>query len=107
VGWIRTLLIDNVVKILNVNAVLLKEFDMKLAIVNWFVFSWFSDFDYVVFVTETGRMGLFEAFHPEENREFHEVREQIANIHLDKESGSLWILSQNGTVNVLPHPNIH
>jgi len=99
-------LIRNVVTILNVNGLVLKEFDMKQVIVNWFAFAWYNDFDYIVFVTEAGRVGIFEAFHPEESREFHEVREQISNIHLDRESGSLLILAQNGTINVLPHPKI-
>jgi hypothetical protein len=52
-------------------------------------------------------MGIFEAFHPEESREFHEFRDKISNIHINMETGSFVVLSENGRMNVLPHPKIH
>lgn len=105
-GYILVL-INNVVMILNVNGLVLKEFDIKQVIVYWFAFSWYSDFDFVVFATAAGTMGIFDAFHPEESREFHEFKDKISNIHIDMETGSFVVMSENGTMNVLPHPKIH
>jgi hypothetical protein len=87
----------------NVNGLLLKRRQMGDQITAAFAFASQKDFDYVAFVTERNRVGLFEALHPEKSWVFHDGKEPIVAVLFERPTASFIVLSQSGHVTFLPH----
>jgi hypothetical protein len=68
-----------------------------------FAFASQKDFDYVAFVTERYRVGLFEALHPERSWVFRDGKEPIVAVLFERSTSSFIVLSQGGHVTCFPH----
>jgi len=99
-------LCDDVISVLNVNGLLLKQERVKASIAQWSPFCSLADFDYAVFETTQGRLGFFDVFHPEKATVFYQIREPVASVLFDCAVGSFMLIAKSGHVTVLPHPPI-
>jgi hypothetical protein len=71
-GWgVVVILIQGAIVVYSANGTFLGRIKLEAAIRNWKAFSSFAGFDYVVFVDETHRIGVFEAIKPGEWQYLH------------------------------------
>jgi hypothetical protein len=89
--------------VLNVNGLLLKREKLTETIVNWFTFSSQKDFDVVVYVTASRKVGVFDPLHPEMTQSLHEMKDEVVNVFFDPSVAEFMIVSKGGHISVVPH----
>jgi hypothetical protein len=104
-GFLLALSVD-LLSVLNVNGLVIKQCVLSERIAAWFPFSSASGFDCVAFQSVTGCIGWFPAFEPQNISRFHEQKEPVANIVFDRSTCSFVLVGQSGQIKVLPHPPI-
>jgi hypothetical protein len=97
-------LLGNVVTVISVNAVVLKQVTLWEGITDWFAFSAAGDVDCIAFVTDAGRFGFFPAFRPDQATQFFALNDRPVDAMFDRQSASFITISGGGSINVIPHP---
>jgi hypothetical protein len=97
-------LVGGWVVVLNVDGVVLRMVEAAWPMSAWFPFVSPSDFDYVAFVTEDRKIGMFEPLQPASGWPFHEAQEPLVAVLFDRSCRAFVLISIGGIVSVIPHP---
>jgi hypothetical protein len=97
-------LVGGWVVVLNVNGVMLRRVEALWPMFEWFTFVSPDDFDYVAFVTDDRKIGMFEPLQPNRGWPFHEVEEPIVTVLFDRSCRAFVIISKEGKISIIPHP---
>ena len=101
-GFICVLSTERLFTLFNVNGMKLRETILDFCIVTWSSFSSYDDFDYVLFVDSTGRVGMFEAYYPDNVSIIGEVQHKPVMISFKKELCCAEVVTIDGTIVYFP-----
>jgi hypothetical protein len=95
--------VGNDVVVMNVNGVLLRRTEVAEVFVPWTACASHRDFDWIVFATEAGKVGAFEALHPERTVAIHDIKEAVAAVVFDAQAEAITVISKRGSAAIVPH----
>jgi hypothetical protein len=92
--------------VMNINGVVLLQKEIEQKWTHWRPFSPTTDIDYVLALTDRGRVGFFAPLAPDAVSWFSELKEPIVGMDFDSTFGAFVFVCQAGRVIIFPHPPI-